>query len=108
MPRNIFKIHDGRNYFWQWDTNQKLIVLDGQVDKVHFSCKGMDQTISRDVLTDENGLRTCDIPDELLAQPKNLTATAYIIDAKRHSSLASVMFAVKKRPMPENYIDNNA
>ena len=49
MPQNIFKIYDGRTNFWQWDTGQKLIVLDESVTQVHFSNKDMNHSIDRDV-----------------------------------------------------------
>ena len=45
MSKNIFKIYDGRTNFWQWDTNQRLIVLDEDVDQVHYSNRNMNYTI---------------------------------------------------------------
>ena len=44
MPQNIFKIYDGRTHFWQWDTGQKLIVLDESVTEVHFSNRNMEHS----------------------------------------------------------------
>ena len=49
MPPNIFKIYDGRTSFWQWDTNQKLIVLDETIDEVHFSNRDMTHAIPKDI-----------------------------------------------------------
>lgn len=104
MPQNLFKIYDGRNYFWQWDTNQKLIVLDETVDEVHFSNKDMTHSITKDVLTDKDGKRICYIPDSLLSLPKNIVASAIVTDDNANKTLRSVKFAVKQRPIPSDYI----
>ena len=69
MPQNIFKIYDGRTNFWQWDKKQKLIVLDETVTQVHFSNRNMTHSIPRDVYTDKDGVRVCNVPDDLLKIP---------------------------------------
>ena len=66
MPQNIFEIYDGRTSFWQWDTGQKLIVLDESITQVHFSNKNMNYTISRDVYEYEEK-RVCDIIHKMCA-----------------------------------------
>ena len=104
MSQNLFKIYDGRNYFWQWDTNQKLIVLDSTVDEVHFSNKDMNHAISKDVCIDKDGTRICYIPDSLLTLPKNLVASAYVTDDNAKKTLRSVKFAVRQRPIPNDYV----
>lgn len=104
MPQNIFKIYDGRNYFWQWDTNQKLIVLDETVDEVHFSNRDMTHAISKDVFTDKDGKRVCYIPDILLTLPKNLIAAAIVTDNNANKTLKQVKFAVQKRAIPSDYV----
>lgn len=104
MPQNLFKIYDGRNYFWQWDTNQKLIVLDDTIDEVHFLNKGMTHSISKDVFIDKDGKRVCYVPDALLTLPKNIIAEAVVIDNNVIKSLKQVKFAVQKRPIPSDYV----
>lgn len=104
MPQNLFKIFDGRNCFWQWDTNQKLIVLDATIDEVHFSNRDMNHAIPKDVYTDKDGKRICNIPDELLTLPKNLVASAYVTDDNANKTLRSIKFAVRQRPIPADYI----
>ena len=106
MPQNLFKIYDGRNYFWQWDTNQKLIVLDETVDEVHFSNRDMTHAIPKDVCIDKDGKRVCYIPDVLLTLPKNLVASAYVTDDNATKTLRSVKFAVRQRPIPADYVTN--
>lgn len=104
MPQNIFKIYDGRTNFWQWDTKQKLIVLDDSITEVHFSNRGMDHSIKRDVYVDSKDLRVCNIPDDILQLPKNLVAYAYA-DGR---TVKSVKFAVIKRPIPAGYVSDQS
>lgn len=104
MPQNIFKIYDGRTNFWQWDRKQKLIVLDETVDQVHFSNRNMTHSVKRDVYADKNGLRVCNVPDDLLKMPANLVAYAMADGA----TIKSVKFAVVRRPMPSDYISDQS
>lgn len=100
MPNNIFKIYDGRTNFWQWDRKQKLIVLDDSIEQVHFSNRNMTHSIPRNVYVDKDGVRVCNVPDDLLKMPRNLVAYAYF----NGSTIKSIKFAVVKRPMPSDYI----
>ena len=101
MPQNIFKIYDGRTNFWQWDTKQKLIVLDESITEVHFSNRNMTHSIKRDVY-DKDGIRVCNIPSDLLKIPANLVAYA-MADG---TTVKSVKFAVVRRPMPSDYVSD--
>lgn len=103
MPQNIFKIYDGRTNFWQWDTRQKLIVLDESVTEVHFSNRDMSHSIQREVYEYE-GQRVCNIPDIILQLPRNLIAYAYVNDGTSSRTVKSVKFAVIKRPIPDGYV----
>lgn len=103
MPQNIFKIHDGRTNFWQWDKKQKLLVLDETITEVHFSNRNMTHSIKRDVYI-KDGQRVCNVPDDLLKIPRNLVAYAYADGA----TVKSVKFAVVKRPMPSDYISDQS
>lgn len=105
MPQNIFKIYDGRTNFWQWDTRQKLIVLDDRITEVRFSNRNMEHSKRRPVYTDNNGVRICNVPDLLLQLPKNLIAYACIKqDDGTCSTVKAVKFAVFKQPIPTDYI----
>ena len=105
MPQNIFKIYDGRTNFWQWDTQQKLIVLDDRITEVRFSNRNMEHSKRRIVYTDNNGDRVCCVPDILLQLPKNLVAYACIKqDDGSVSTIKSVKFAVVRQPIPSDYI----
>ena len=105
MPKNIFKIYDGRTNFWQWDTGQKLIVLDDTVTEVHFSNRNMEHSKKKTVYKDKDGLRVVNIPDLLLQLPKNLIAYAYTRDENgTGKTVKSVKFAVIQRPIPVDYV----
>lgn len=99
MPQNIFKIYDGRTNFWQWDTKQKLIVLDDRITEVHFSNRDMNHSITKQVY-EKDGMKLCNVPDVVLQLPRNLVAYAYADCA----TVRSVKFAVIKRPIPEDYV----
>ena len=105
MPQNIFKIYDGRTNFWQWDTKQKLIVLDDSITEVRFSNRNMEHSKRRPVYTNNDGLRICNVPDILLQLPKNLIAYACI--KEEHGTcrtVKAVKFAVCRQPIPTDYI----
>lgn len=104
MPQNIFKIYDGRTNFWQWDRKQKLVVLDEDITQVHFSNRNMTHSVKRDVYVDKDGLRVCNVPDDLLKMPANLVAYAMSDGA----TVKSVKFAVVRRPMPSDYISDQS
>ena len=105
MAENIFKIFDGRTSFWQWDTRQKLIVLDERVTEVRFSNRDMEHSKRRPVYTDNNGTRICNVPDLLLQLPKNLIAYACVRnDDGSCSTIKAVKFAVNKQPIPADYV----
>lgn len=105
MSTNIFKIYDGRTNFWQWDTKQKLIVLDERVTEVRFSNRNMEHSKRRPVYTDEDGIRVCNVPDLLLQLPKNLIAYACTKDDNGCcSTIKAVKFAVYQQPIPSDYV----
>lgn len=105
MPQNIFKIYDGRTNFWQWDTKQKLIVLDDRITEVRFSNRDMEHSKRRPVYKDSNGDRICNVPDILLQLPKNLVAYACIKQEDGTcSTVKAVKFAVMRQPIPTDYV----
>ena len=105
MPQNIFKIYDGRTSFWQWDTKQKLIVLDESITEVRFSNRDMEHSKRRPVYIDSDGVRVCSVPDLLLQLPKNLIAYACIKnDDGTCSTVKAVKFAVNRQPIPTDYV----
>jgi len=105
MPQNIFKIYDGRTSFWQWDTKQKLVVLDERITEVRFSNRDMEHSKRRPVYIDKDGMSICNVPDLLLQLPKNLIAYACIKnDDGTCSTIKAVKFAVNRQPIPTDYV----
>lgn len=104
MPQNILKIYDGRNSFWQWDTKQKLLVLDEDITEVRFSNKDSKVAKRRLTYIDKRGTKVCDIPDLLLQNPKNLIAYACVQNGDGScSTVSTTTFAVSKQPCPTDY-----
>lgn len=105
VAQNIFKIYDGRTNFWQWDTKQKLIVLDDSITEVRFSNRDMEHSKRRPVYTDKDGVRICNVPDLLLQLPKNLIAYACVKEEDGSCrTVKAVKFAVYRQPIPTDYI----
>ena len=105
VAQNIFKIFDGRTNFWQWDTKQKLIVLDDTITEVRFSNRNMEHSKRRPVYTNAEGLRICNVPDILLQLPKNLIAYACVKEEDGTCrTVKAVKFAVYRQPIPTDYI----
>lgn len=105
VAQNIFKIYDGRTNFWQWDTKQKLIVLNDSITEVRFSNRNMEHSKRRPVYTNAEGLRICNVPDILLQLPKNLIAYACVKEEDGTCrTVKAVKFAVYQQPIPTDYI----
>ena len=105
MSQNIFKIYDGRTNFWQWDTRQKLIVLDDSITEVRFSNRDMEHSKRRPVYTDSDGQRICNVPDLLLQLPKNLIAYACVKEEDGTCrTVKAVKFSVYRQPIPTDYV----
>ena len=105
VAQNIFKIFDGRTNFWQWDTKQKLIVLDDSITEVRFSNRNMEHSKRRPVYTNKDGVRICNVPDILLQLTKNLIAYACIKeDDGSCRTVKAVKFAVFQQPIPTDYV----
>ena len=105
MTHKIFKIYDNRTNFWQWDTNQKLIVLDESITEVRFSNRNMEHSKRRIVYTDNDGKRVCNVPDILLQLPKDLMVYACIKrDNQSCSTVSAEKFEVYRQPIPSDYV----
>jgi hypothetical protein len=103
MPQNLLKIYDGRERFWQFDTGQKLIVLDRTIDQIHFSNKSMTKAIIKEVYVDDDGVRVCDVPDMMLKMPHSLIAYSYVMEDDSNKTICMTKFSVSTRQIPEDY-----
>lgn len=98
----MFKIYDGREEFWQWDVNQKLIV--DIPCQVHF-CNGVtDCSLVVETVTDEQGRHIAEVPNVLLQTARNIEAYTYICGEEESYTLTSKVFTVRKRLRPTDYV----
>lgn len=95
----MFKIYDGREHFWQWDLNQKLIVEDPTINEVHFSNRADEDSLPVEVY-EENGLRLANVPNILLQEDLKIKAYGYSVDHTKHEA----WFYVTTKSKPADYI----
>lgn len=95
----MFKILDGRKYFYQWDINRKIIVSDETIKEVHFCNRQSECSLVCEVYT-ENDLNVVDVPNIILQKNYCINVYAYDGEATRHSKT----FLVKARSKPEDYV----
>ena len=91
----MFKIEDGRDKFYQWDLNRKLIVEDSTIPQVHFSNAIGDTAY---VVNAVDGY--AQVPNILLQQDCPLLVYGYDGEATKHTAI----FEVIHRNKPEDYI----
>lgn len=95
----MFKIYDGRDAFYQWDVNRKLIVNDDSINQVHF-CNRTDNCSLVCEVYDENGLRLVDVPNALLTMDWRINVYGYDKEYTKHSAI----FNVVSRSKPDDYV----
>jgi hypothetical protein len=95
----MFQILDGRNSFFQWDKNQKLIVADAAINEVHFCNKTDDCSLVCEVY-ELDGQRVVDVPNILFQKDWTIRAYAYQVD----KTLVEQRFKVITRSKPSDYI----
>lgn len=95
----MFKIYDGRNQFYQWDIDRKLIVEDATIDQVHFCNRTDDCSLVCETYT-ENGLNLVNVPNILLQTDWRINVYAY----DRNYTKFSEQFDVVRRSKPESYV----
>lgn len=95
----MFRIYDGREHFWQWDLNQKLIVEDPTINEVHFSNRADKDSLPVEVY-EENGLRLANVPNILLQEDLKIKAYGYSVDHTKHEA----WFYVTAKSKPADYV----
>lgn len=95
----MFKIYDGREHFWQWDLNQKLIVEDPTINEVHFSNRADKDSLPVEVY-EENGLRLANVPNIFLQEDLKIKAYGYSVDHTKHEA----WFYVTTKSKPADYV----
>lgn len=95
----MFKIYDGREHFWQWDLNQKLIVEDPTINEVHFNNRADRDSLPVEVY-EENGLRLANVPNILLQEDLKIKVYAYSVNHTKHEA----WFYVTTKSKPADYV----
>ena len=95
----MFKIYDGRECFYQWDLDRKLIVNDKTISAVHFCNKMGSCSIIRYVY-EVNGMYLVDVPNLILQNDFRMNVYGY--DAN-HTKYCET-FDIVKRSKPEDYV----
>ena len=95
----MFKIYDGRETFYQWDINQKLIVDDDSITEVHFSNRTNSYSLVCDI-QNEGDLRVVSVPNVLLQTNWPIKVYAYLKD---HTEVYET-FKVIEKDKPEDYV----
>lgn len=95
----MFRIFDGRENFFQWDLNQKLIVEDAAINEVHF-CNRTDENSLVCETYSENGLTLVNVPNILLQQDWSIRVYAVCADYTK----AEEVFKVMRRSKPSDYV----
>ena len=95
----MFKILDGRDRFYQWDLDRKLIVSDESVNEVHFCNRTDDCSLVCEVYQDGE-LRLVNVPNILLQNDWRINVYAFDSKYTKHS----VQYEVVSRTKPADYI----
>lgn len=95
----MFKIYDGREKFYQWDLDRRLVVEDPSVTEVHFcnrtdSCSLVCETFV------EDGLTLVNVPNILLQTNWKIHVYAYDGSYTKHEEC----YEVKSRTKPSDYV----
>ena len=97
----MFKILDGREMFYQWDTNRKLLIEDRTILQVHFCNRTSNCSIVR-CAYDVGGLWVVDVPDIVLQESYRLNVYGYNTEYTKYSD----NFNIVARSKPADYITN--
>jgi hypothetical protein len=91
----IFKIADGREYFYQWDIDRQIIVSDPTIKEVHFCNRTDDCSLVVEVA---DGV--ANVPNIILQKSFDVRVFGY--DGK--ATLHEATFKVKARTQPADYV----
>jgi hypothetical protein len=95
----LFKIYDGRDSFYQWDLDRKLIVEDKDITQVHFCNRTDECSLVCETYT-EDGLNLVNVPNVLLQDDWRINVYAYDVNYTKHSDV----FNVIRRSKPDSYV----
>ena len=91
----MFRIEDGRENFYQWDTNRKILVDDTSITEIHFCNKTDDCSLVTEVV---DGV--ANVPNILLQDDWDIRVYAFASDYTKLEK----RFKVVRRTKPADYI----
>lgn len=98
----IFSIEDGREAFFQWDVNQKLIISSPVCSQVHFCNQSLDEALVVEVKKTD-GVTWCDVPNILLQEASRIKCYTYSV-ADGYRTTHECIFEVIPRKKPSSYV----
>lgn len=95
----MFHLLDGRDRFYQWDINRKIVIEDDSITQVHFAnCLCPNAQVSE--VYNHNGVLLAAVPNDLLTEYMDIRVWAYDGEMTKHEKL----YEVAKRTKPSDYI----
>lgn len=95
----MFKIYDGREQFYQWDLDRKIIVEDETIKEVHFCNRTDDCSLVCEVY-DFGIFKVANVPNILLQEDWRINVYGYNEKYTKYEKT----FEVKRRSKPADYI----
>jgi hypothetical protein len=95
----LFRIYDGREHFYQWDVDRKLIIEDATITQVHF-CNRTDTCSLVCETYQENGLTLVNVPNILLQTDWRINVYAYDTNYTKFNETYDVV----RRTKPTDYV----
>lgn len=95
----MFKIYDGREHFFQWDSERKLIVADHAIKEVHFCNRTDDCSLVCETYV-EDGVTLVNVPNILLQTDWRIRAYAYDGNYTKYEECYEVI----SRTKPADYV----
>lgn len=95
----MFRLEDGREQFYQWDSNRRLIIEDSSINEVHY-CNKTDNCSLVTEVYEENGIFYSDVPNILLQTDWNIKVYAF----DKYYTKYCATFKVATRTKPSSYI----
>ena len=103
IRENMLRRTNGEKFFYQWDTERKLIVNCRGCTEVHFINGDMEEALCCEIY-DLDGIRVVNVPNVLLQVAKPFRTLLNVIDSDGRLTTYSFVFRVRYRPKPEDYI----
>ena len=95
----MFKIADGRECFYQWDLDRRLIVEDKDIPEVHYCNKTGDCSLVVETYI-EDGINYANVPNILLQDDWRINVYAY----DKNYTKYSYTFNILSRTKPADYV----